>query len=431
MANAIRRMAGVASLLAAGLWAGSLSGTEPPYIVPKPAGVTAIGFNQAKDVAAAVSAKPESMSTALFGAFGGGAFVRDYSSRGAYVLAAMGGHAAPVQIAGAVLFDFEDATWKGFENANGVPSAGGGTVYWAKHSKGDPWQEWEDTEVPLPGHPYLIAAELPASCGGGPKGSVVFIGRAAVTGAGGGGRGPHALNLDTRRWSRLTSADHPRMAGIYTSVIFDEKTGRYYSIGNIEKRKDVPYYDAADWSKLHATTPQYGWPAFGGGSRSFLDPVRRVILDFADNRELHAFQLDNPGAGWKVLKVAGELPAVTSPEPSRFVFYPPDGNFYYRPVRNGGTVLHRLRPPPDDILGKTWTADRVQLSQTMPDCDAAVGDGAWYSFFFYVPSIRSLGWIVGSDKPVYILKPPADSIVPTEPGTGASPASRPESMKEK
>src|SRR5204863_9432272 len=31
---------------------------------------------------------------------------------------------------------------------------------------------------------------------------------------------------------------------------------------------------------------------------------------------------------------------------------------------------------------------------------------AWYSFFFYVPSIQCLGWIVGPDKPVYILKPP-------------------------
>ena len=62
-----------------------------------------------------------------------------------------------------------------------MPSAGGGTPYWAKNSNGNPWQEWKGTEVPLPGHPYLIAPELPASLGGGPKGSVVFLGRAAVT----------------------------------------------------------------------------------------------------------------------------------------------------------------------------------------------------------------------------------------------------------
>lgn len=404
------RALGLLALYVASLWwSGSLFASQPLYELPKPGHVTAIGVNHAKDVAAAVNARPEQMSTALFGAFGGGAFVRDYSSRGAYVLTAMGGHAAPMQIAGAVLFDFEDATWKAFENSNGVPSADGGTSYWGKHSNGNPWQEWEGTQVPLPGHPYLIAAELPASLGGGPKGSVLFIGRGAVTSDGGGGRGPHALNLDTRRWSRLTSADHPRMAGIYGSVLFDEKTGRYYCIGNnIEKRKDVGYYDAADFSILHATTPQFGWPAFGGGSRTFLDPVHRLIIDFADSRELHAFQLEHPGEGWKILKVSGELPPITSPEPNRFAFYPPDGNFYYRPVRNGGAVLHRLRPPADDAVRGSWVADKVQLDQPMPDCDAALGNDAWYSFFFYVPSIESLAWVVGADKSVYILKPPGN-----------------------
>jgi len=410
MIQPIGRMAVFATLLAAGTWVGSLSGAEPPYAIPKPGEVTAIGVNKAKDVAAAVSTKPDAISTALFGAFGGGTFVRDYSSRGAYVLTCLGGHAAPMQIAGAVLFDFEEATWKGFENANGVPSAGGGTPYWAKNSNGDPWQEWKGTEVPLPGHPYLIAAELPASLGGGPKGSVVFIGRAAVKGDGGGGRGPHALNLATRKWSRLTSADHPRVAGIYSSVLFDEKTGRYYSIGGIEKRKDVPYYDAADWSKLHATAPQYGWPAFGGGSRAFLDPVRRLIIDFADNRELHAFQLDHPGEGWKVLKVVGELPIVAGPEPSRFVFYPPDGNFYFLPESKKDTVLHRLKPPTDEALTKVWTADKVQLNQPLPNH----APGPSYSFFFYVPSIQCLAWVAGADTPVYILKPP-EASAPADP----------------
>jgi len=363
----MKRMPTIHSFCVALLTAGLCAAAEPLYAIPKPGDVTAIGVNKAKDIAATVSCKPDDMSTLLFGAFGGGTFVRDYSSRGAYVFTAMGGHAAPMQLAGAVLFDFEDATWKAFENANGVPSAGGGTEYWAKNSNGNPWQEWKGTEVPLPGHPYLIAAELPASCGGGPKGSVVFLGRAAVTGDGGGGRGPHALNLDTKKWSRLTSADQPRITGIYSSVIFDEKTGRYYSIGTIEQGKSLPYYDSADWSKLHSTTPQYGWPAFGGGGWSFLDPVRRLIIDFA-GKELHVFQLDNPGAGWKVLKVAGDLPPVVG-EPNRFAFYPPDGNFYYRPVKKGGAVLHRLKPPASDALTNVWTADTVQLNQPMPDCE--------------------------------------------------------------
>lgn len=406
-----QKPASALGVLLAVISACSVCAGDAPYAIPKAGEVVAIGVNHAQDMAATVHAAPGDMPTILFGAFGGGTFVRDYSSRGAYVLTAMGGHAAPMQMAGAVLFDFEDAKWKAFENSNGVPSAGGGTGYWAQHSNGDPWQEWKDSEVPLPGHPYLIAAELPASCGGGPKGSVVFVGRAAVTGDGGGGRGPHALNLDTKKWSRLTSAEHPRVAGIYSSVLFDEKTGRYYSLGNIEQRKDIPYYDSADWSKLHATTPQYGWPAFGGGGWSFIDPVHRLIVDFA-GKELHAFQLDNPSAGWKVLKVSGELPPVVG-EPNRYVFFPPDGNFYYRPVKNGGATLHRLKPPASDAMTNAWVADTVQLSQPVPDC--ATSSTAWYSFFFYIPAIKSLGWITGADKPVYILKPPADSNAPAKP----------------
>ncbi len=378
----------------------------PPYALPDPGGVTTIGVNNALDVAAAISTPKDQISVALFGAFGGGTYVRDYSSRGAYVFTNLGGHASPTQIAGAVLFDFEDATWKGFENSNGIPSNGGG---WTANSTGDPWREWTGTEVPLPGHPYLIAAELPASRGGGPKGSVVFVSRAAVNSDGAGARGPHALNLDTRRWSRLTSVDQPRVAGIYSSVLFDDSSGRYYCIGSIESRKDRPYYDAADWSQLHATTPQYGWPPFGGGSRAFLDPVRRLIIDFADNGELHALPIDTPGAGWFVLTVSGALPAITSPEPNRFVFYPPDGNFYYRPTKNGGAALHRLIPPSGNALTQPWTADTVQLSQPMPDCDSVRMNDAWYSFFFYVPSIQSLAWVVGVDKPVYLLKPPSDT----------------------
>ena len=386
---------------------GSVLGADAPYAIPTPGNVTAIGENTLADLAPVFSIKPAEMKMAFFGAFGGGTFVRDYSKRVAYVITAMGGHAAPMQIAGAAIFDFQDAKWKGFENSNGVPSAGGGTAYWAQHSKGDPWQEWKDSEVPLPGHLYLIPAELPAALGGGPKGSVILLGRGAVTGDGGGGRGPHALNLDTKKWSRLTSADHQRVCGIYSSVVFDEKKGRYYSIGNIEQRKDLPYYDAADWSVLHASTPQYGWPAFGGGGHSFIDPAHRLILDITAT-ELHAIQLDKPGEGWKVLKLTGTLPELGA-EPSRFAFYPPDGNFYYRPVKNGAAVLHRLKPPAGNVLTDAWTADTVNLTQPLPDCDAAEIDGAWYTFLCYVPSIECLAWIAGAEKKVFIFKPPKDT----------------------
>ena len=50
----------------------------------------------------------------------------------------------------------------------------------------------------------------------------------------------------------------------------------------------------------------------------------------------------------------------------------------------------------------------------MPDCAAAGANGAWYSFFFYVPAIKCLAWVAGADKPVYIFKPPL-GLRPTPP----------------
>src|SRR5205823_6281082 len=87
--------------LATSLWVGSLCAGDAAYAIPKAGEVVAIGVNHAQDVAATVHAAAGDMPTILFGAFGGGTFVRDYSSRGAYVFTAMGGHAAPMQMAGA------------------------------------------------------------------------------------------------------------------------------------------------------------------------------------------------------------------------------------------------------------------------------------------------------------------------------------------
>ncbi len=49
------RTAMFAALLAAGLWAGSLSAAEPPYSIPKLGNVTAVGASRANDVAAAAA----------------------------------------------------------------------------------------------------------------------------------------------------------------------------------------------------------------------------------------------------------------------------------------------------------------------------------------------------------------------------------------
>jgi hypothetical protein len=384
-------------------------GPEPvdagvPYALPGPGGVVTVGTNTASDVAGVFPGyTADWLSLALFGSFGSGTYVRDYSPQGAYVLTAMGGHASPPQLTGAVLFDFHDATWKAFENANGVPSLLGGTEAAAALSNGDPWQEFSGSEVPLPSHPYLIPAELPTALGGGPQGSVLLVSRAALTASGGGGRGPHALDLATHRWRRLSSADEPRIAGIESSVIFDADAGRYYGVpGDLTVRKDIPYYDVTDWGSVHTSLPQYGWPA-ATGSSAFLDPARRLIL-VLHGQGLLAFQLDDPGQGWQPLTVTGTMPEPTA-EVARWAWFPPDDRFYFRPMTDGGATLHRLTPPADALHG-TWVADTVALDAPMPDCDAVAMNGSWYGFLFYVPPLHALAWIVGAKQPVYLFVPP-------------------------
>jgi hypothetical protein len=402
MFNRILRLAPI--LVAMLLSVNSLA--QLPYSLPTAGNAVTIGTNMASDLASIFPASSgNSFFSSIFGQYGSGVFIRDYSPHGAYVVTSTGGHAAPFQLTGAVLFDFEDATWKGFENTNSVPSYLG-QMTGQNNSNGDPWWEWTGSEVPLPSHTYLIPAELPASLGGGPKGSVLFLSHAACLSTGGGGRGPHALNLSTKRWSRLTSATQPGAGGIYTSVVFDEAKGRYYPVNAIEQSKHRMYYDASNWDSVHYTSPDYGWTPYGGGSRAFLDSVRRLIIDYNDGGFLYAFQLDNPGGSWTVLNVSGALPPVSA-EPCRYAYYPPDGRFYFRPMSNGGAKLYRLTPPASTPLTSAWIADSVQLNQTMPDCAGP----AWYNYMFYVPSLQCLAWIPNVSSQVYLFKPPAAGSV--------------------
>ncbi len=404
-----------AGALAVLLNAATLSSAGVPYGLPGEGEVVTIGANTAAGLASVFPASAgNSFFASIFTQYGSGVYVRDYSPHGAYVVAGTGGHAAPFQLTGAVLFDFEDATWKGFENSNDVPSYLGQATGQG-NSPGEPWWEWTGSEVPLPGHTYLIPAELPASLGGGPQGSVLFLSHAATLSTGGGGRGPHVLNLATRRWSRLTSASQPSAGNIYTSVVFDEVKGRYYPVGDIEKTQRRMYYDAAGWDSVHYTAPSYAWTPHGGGSRAFLDSVRRLIIDFNDAGFLYAFQLDNPGASWTVLKVSGRLPA-PGVEPCRWAYYPPDGRFYFRPIASGGSKVYRLTPPPSDPLAAAWVADSIRLDRDMPDCSGS----AWYNYLFYVPSLKCLAWIPNANSPVYLFKPPAAGTSIAKPGNARS-----------
>ena len=71
----------------------------------------------------------------LFQSFGTGALVPDFSSAGAFVIAASGGHNVAPNVDAAV-FDFSDATWKLVSNSNGIVPRNEDYT----DSEGDAWQ---------------------------------------------------------------------------------------------------------------------------------------------------------------------------------------------------------------------------------------------------------------------------------------------------
>ena len=117
----------------------------------------------------------------LFQSFGTGTFVPDYSGAGAYVIAATGGHRV-TPIVDAVVFDFSDATWKRVANANGI--APRDTDYTTAETTGSPYYEIPGAkagQIPAPPHLYGLASYIPASKGGGTRGSYLKMGSPAAT----------------------------------------------------------------------------------------------------------------------------------------------------------------------------------------------------------------------------------------------------------
>lgn len=379
-----------------------------PYGLPAAGQAVEIGTNTASAIRPA-GYSGTLWAYSLFKSFGSGTFVPDFSSAGAFVIAGSGGHNAPGNVDAAV-FDFLDATWKRVANTNGVPPREGDYVL--GETNGAPRFELLAAtagQVPPPSHLYGLVSFIPASKGGGPRGSFLKMGSAAALVSSAIGTNIHKMDLATGLWTRV-SDDTLNFGYNYEAVtVYDPQAGRYYFLPDgFHAFQTMQYLDLADMRvKSTPAFPYAATPSGGAYQTVFLDPVRRLLVAQRPGNPLRALDLNDIAAGWTILNTAGTQPD----EANRWEFYPADGRFYTR-TTNGGQTLYRLTPPSSWKTG-TWTVDTVTVSgAVLPDFTVTAGTGVrHYGTFFYVPAIQSFAWISGESTQVVILKPPAATPV--------------------
>lgn len=392
-------------------------GFSPPYSLPSAGQILAIAGSSPAD------ARPGDIDAgrwnyALWNSYGAGVMVDDYSSGGAYVLAANGGHAHG-EITGAAVLDFATGTWTYLPHDNGGPAigtGGGGSYFLVSEMTGAPYWEVNGSNglggnfwVPGPPHPYQNLAAWPAANGGGSKGSVAYVCRSAMGEAGLGSSGAvHRFDLQDRRWRRVTdsvSARNPGGSGLGAfegSCILDAARGRIWHIPiNQFAYTTVEYFDLG--SLAFGASGSGPSPPANLGNRQRIWLLSGLLFAQGDNGTLYVFDPDDAAAGWRQCTVSGgSLPNRLN----RFVHFPPTNKLYWID-QQGGATLTRLTPPANLITG-TWVLDTWTAPEELPELDTTNDPGdlaEQYGFLFYVPSIQRLAWVAGGSNLVRLIYP--------------------------
>lgn len=382
--------------------------TTFPYTLPSSGQAVAIGTNYATDVRPSSHTQTQ-WAYSMFSSFGSGAYVADYSFGGAYVLAGTGGHNHPPNV-GACLFDFADATWKLLANANGV--AWRSNDYQDSELSGPPYREILGTSVPAPPHPYRHMVGIKTANGGGSKGSIVYMCRAAVGVQASGSSGIHRFDLDTRLWSRVTNSTPSFGADAESDAVVDDAVGRVYGLANaIHYQNKLPTLTTSTGvlTETVIPTPNY----YGSGYPSaFLHPTHRLLVHHRAGT-MQAINVDSPGSGFTLLTVNGLAASAATASSNAFCYYPPTGNFYWMPP-DGGNTLTRLVPPASNPLTSAWAVDTVTISLVgggaIPPAGDRTQNASAYRSLCFAEKTGCLAWIAGETvsgtrRSVYLLKP--------------------------
>lgn len=380
-----------------------------PYSTPAGRQTVLIGTNTADDIRPA-SHNSSAWRYTLFGSYGGGCYVPDYSSGGAYVIAGTGGHRHPANL-GAAVFDFADATWKRIDNSNGL--APRSADFAASETTGAPNYAISiggvaPNTLPAPAHTYLNVLPIRSANGGGPKGSIVRVIGAAVCNEARITHRSYRFDLATGAWSKLsvnlqTDAINVGSAIWYEAPsVYDPETNRYYQYpAHLHWLTRHAYLDGADWTWKALPQMTRGTSERGLTECAWLDPIRRLVLiSSLSSNTLWAIDLNNVSASPNPLNLSGRVP-----ERNRWEFYPFDGCFYtYDGL--GGQSLHKLTPPSSNPLTGTWTIGTAAIAgATLRPQTSEFGTVRHYSRFFYVPPLQCFAWIADGGSKVALIRP--------------------------
>lgn len=382
-------------------------GFVPPYSLPAAGQARLIGTNTPAAV------RPGTFSTAewnyaIAGSYGAGVYARDYSAGGAYVLAGTGGHGHP-SIYGVFGFDYATEAFFYSAAANsgaadnpalGVPLA---------QTNGSPYFEMNAAAgVPAPPHPYQHAWYRPPSLGGGPKGSFVYPSRAAVCSDSLNSTAVHAMDLDSRLWTRENNSQAARSA-VECSSIWAPTLGRVYVIDTaLHANSNFVFYTPGTSAAAGAfgTTSGFGFPPSptGGayiraGQQAYVQGGKEWAVIFRDAQLLVANLTDNTVP--TVATVSGTLPSSGS---MSWVFDPVRNKFFG--WSGSGQTLRRLTPPAGSPASGTWVLDSITLTgDTVPAYDGSPGVSVAYRALHYVESLNLLGLFLGGVNPMCLINP--------------------------
>ncbi len=381
----------------------ALINTWPPYTVPTTSGqVVNIGTNYASDVRPAINSAAE-WNYALFGYYGGGALIEDFSHGGAYAITGSGGHAVPPNL-GSCYFDFQDAMWKRKDNANGV----------AARTSDFPDAEIDSTYgeiiaattagIPAPAHLYAFHMQRRGANRGTLGSHLLLRSQSSGFGANRGSSHAHSFNMSTGLWTRLSTNSVIQDGVSFRGAAYDAATNRYYMIRfQMHYSSAIDYLDGNDWTwktaSLGTTTDK------GENLTCFVDNERHLLVMVQQAGTLRVWDLDNLAGGETMVPMSGTLPTYCQ---SDFHLYPRDGSYYTHEGMGNATLL-KITPPAIGLnpLTATWACSTRTLTsalRTQP-ADRIISGAVHNTRFFYVPSLDCFAWIPGEEYPVQLIKP--------------------------
>jgi hypothetical protein len=387
----------------------------PPYDLPTSGNVVAIGVTGATS-GSFYSTRPTSgvngemtganFAYAVFNCYGAGDVLEDYSEGGAYVVCQSGGHGCPANV-GASIFDFTDAQFK----RKDPHTSHGGTDYYRTtdyspaETSGSPLYEITGSAgIPTPAHIQTQQLRVPSSVDGSTLGSMIQVGRCAVTSNSGVNSGwAYKFDMSTGLYDQI-STNAASNTQIHASAVFDEARNRYwFCSGEQNIENSVQYLDCSDWTFKTTATHTI---VYNGHDQGSLFMYEGLLCRFGTDLDIYVFDPDDAATGW-ILPGGGATGTPPTDRLNRWAYFPSSDKFYYRGSTNSDAVLHRLTPGANPKTN-AWAFDTVTLGSSLPrsTLDGDPGDQAsHYGCLVYVPSIQRLAWIPGGDEQVYLIHP--------------------------